>query len=333
MMENTFKALVIEQENEGLNLEVKEMEPSDLPDDDVLIKVKYSGINYKDGLAAHPDGKIVNQYPFIPGIDLAGEVVLSKDERYKKGDAVIVTSYELGVSHFGGYSEYASVPSEWIVPLPSGLTLRESMILGTAGFTAALSIQRLEENGLNPERGSVLVTGATGGVGSIAIALLKKKGYHVVASTGKLSEEAYLHQLGADEVIDREAVYNGTLKNLSKQKWAGAIDPVGGEPLASLLSQIKYRGSVAVSGLTAGVKVPTTVFPFILRGVSLLGIDSVYCPMEERKNVWERLSTDLKPNRLNDFIFKEVTLEALPELLPSILKSHHRGRILVNIGD
>lgn len=332
-MENTFKALVIEKENEGLNLEIKEIKTSFLPDDNVLIKVKYSGVNYKDGLAAHPDGKIVDQYPFIPGIDLAGEVVLSKDERFKKGDAVIVTSYELGVSHFGGYSEYASVPPEWIVPLPSGLSLRESMIMGTAGFTAALSIQRLEENGLKPEQGSVLVTGATGGVGSIAIALLKKKGYHVVASTGKSSEEAYLHQLGADEVIDREAVYNGTLKNLSKQKWAGAIDPVGGEPLASLLSQIKYRGSVAVSGLTAGVKVPTTVFPFILRGVSLLGIDSVYCPMEERQNVWERLAMDLKPDRLNEFIFKEVTLEALPELLPSILKGQHHGRILVNIGD
>ncbi|GIO24088.1 acryloyl-CoA reductase [Oceanobacillus sp. J11TS1] len=330
-MGNTFKALVIEQENENLNLNVKEMELSDLPDGEVLIKVKYSGINYKDGLAAHPNGNIVKEYPFIPGIDLAGEVVDSKDDRYQKGDQVIVTSYELGVSHFGGYSEYARVHADWVVPLPEGLSLKESMILGTAGFTAALSVQRLEANGLKPESGSVLVTGATGGVGSIAISLLKKRGYHVTASTGKSSEEAYLKQLGADEVVDRDEVYNGEVRKLDKQKWAGAVDAVGGEPLASLLSQIKYLGSVAVSGMAAGVNVPSTVFPFILRGVSLLGIDSVYCPMEERKHIWERLATDLKLDNLEELVFKEVVLEALPDILPSTLESNHLGRVLVNL--
>ncbi|WP_152656612.1 acryloyl-CoA reductase [Oceanobacillus sp. CFH 90083] len=330
-MADTFKALVVEKENENLHLNVEEIESSNLPDGDVLIKVKYSGINYKDGLAAHPNGNIVKDYPFIPGIDLAGEVVDSKDNRYQAGDSVIVTSYELGVSHFGGYSEYARVPAEWIVPLPEGLTLKESMILGTAGFTAALSVQRLEENGLKPENGAVLVTGATGGVGSIAISLLKKKGYQVVASTGKDSEKDYLKQLGAEEVIDRKEVYNGKLKKLNKQKWAAAIDAVGGEPLASLLAQIKYRGSVAVSGMVAGVELPTSVFPFILRGVSLLGIDSVYCPMEERKHIWERLAGDLKLDSLEDLVYKEAELKELPELLPAVFESNHLGRVLVNL--
>ncbi|GAA0315572.1 acryloyl-CoA reductase [Oceanobacillus oncorhynchi subsp. oncorhynchi] len=332
-MANTFKALVVEKENEKLNLNVKEIEPSDLLEGDVLVDVKYSGINYKDGLAAHPNGNIVKEYPFIPGIDLAGEVIDSKDERYKAGDKVIVTSYELGVSHFGGYSEYARVPAEWIVPLPKGLSLKESMILGTAGFTAALSVQRLEENGMKPENGPILVTGATGGVGSIAISLLKKKGYQVAASTGKTEEAAYLKQLGADEVIDRKEVYNGELKKMDKQKWAGAIDAAGGEPLAALLAQIQYRGSVAVSGMAAGVNVPSSVFPFILRGVSLLGIDSVYCPMAERKHIWERLASDLKLDNLEDMVYKEAGLEELTEMLPAVLESNHLGRVLVNLGD
>lgn len=330
-MADTFKALVTEKENENLNLNVKVMELSDLPEGEVLIKVKYSGINYKDGLAAHPDGNIVKEYPFIPGIDLAGEVIDSKDNRYRKGTEVIVTSYELGVSHFGGYSEYARVPAEWIVPLPEGLSLKESMILGTAGFTAALSVQRLEENGLKPEKSPVLVTGATGGVGSISIALLKKKGYQVTASTGKMDAEVYLNQIGADEVIDRKAIYNGTVKKLDKQNWAAAIDAAGGEPLASLLTQIKYQGSVALSGMAAGVNVPSSVFPFILRGVSLLGIDSVYCPMEERKHIWGRLATDLKLDHLEGLVYKEAGLEDLPELLPSVLESNHLGRVLVNM--
>ncbi|MBG9783452.1 NADPH:quinone oxidoreductase family protein [Shouchella lehensis] len=327
----TFKAFVVEKIDDQTELSIKELNETFLPKGDVLIKVKFSSINYKDGLATQADGKIVKEYPFIPGIDLAGEVAQSSDDRFKKGDQVIVTSYELGVSHFGGFSEYARVPADWIVPLPKGLSLKEAMIFGTAGFTAALSIKRLEENGLQPENGEILVTGATGGVGSMAVSMLKKKGYTVVASTGKADEHQYLSQLGANSIIGREDIYDGKLKALKQQKWAGAIDPVGGEPLASLLSQIKYRGSVAVSGLTAGGNVPTSVFPFILRGVSLIGIDSVYCPMNERVQIWNMLSSDLKPTNLNQMIAKEIKLDQLKETVSAILKGEIRGRVIIEM--
>lgn len=330
-MQEHFKALVLEEKDGDRQATIQEIKLDFLPDSAVLIKVHYSGINYKDGLASDANGKIVNQTPFIPGIDLAGVVVESADERYQAGDPVLATSYEIGVSHFGGYSEYARVPADWVVPLPKGLTLKESMILGTAGFTAALSIQRLEENGLAPENGDVLVTGATGGVGSLSVAMLANKQYDVVASTGKSLDHDYLKSLGAKKVIGREDVYDGRISTLGKQQWAAAIDPVGGEPLASVLSQIKYRGSVAVSGLTAGGKVPTSVFPFILRGVSLLGIDSVYCPMEERIRIWERLATDLKLTQLEQHVTEEITLEQLPEKLPTILTGQVRGRVLVRL--
>lgn len=325
-----FKALVVNKEEE-FTLEVNDLTLADLPAGDVLIKVAYSSINYKDSLAAIPNGNIVKSYPFVPGIDLAGVVVSSSDPRFKEGDEVIATSYEIGVSHFGGYSEYARIPAEWIVPLPKGLTLKEAMTIGTAGFTAALSVLRLEESGVSKEKGKVLVTGATGGVGSFAVSILSTLGYEVEASTGKESEHAYLKQLGATSVVSRDEVFNGEIRALGKQKWAAAVDSVGGEPLASLLSQIQYGGLVAASGLTAGTKLPTTVFPFILRGVNLLGIDSVYCPMDTRLKVWERLATDFKPTDLNAFIQQEVTLEQLPEVLPLLLKGQARGRILVKL--
>lgn len=325
-----FKALVVNKEEE-FTLEVNDLTLADLPAGDVLIKVAYSSINYKDSLAAIPNGNIVKSYPFVPGIDLAGVVVSSSDPRFKEGDEVIATSYEIGVSHFGGYSEYARIPAEWIVPLPKGLTLKEAMTIGTAGFTAALSVLRLEESGVSKEKGKVLVTGATGGVGSFAVSILSTLGYEVEASTGKESEHAYLKQLGATSVVSRDEVFNGEIRALGKQKWAAAVDSVGGEPLASLLSQIQYGGSVAASGLTAGTRLPTTVFPFILRGVNLLGIDSVYCPMDTRLKVWERLATDFKPTDLNAFIHQEVTLEQLPEVLPLLLKGQARGRILVKL--
>ncbi|MDE3838691.1 oxidoreductase [Bacillus methanolicus] len=330
-MTESFKALMVNKTEDDFSVGIKTISLNDLPDADVLIKVSYSGINYKDGLASIPNGKIVKSYPFVPGIDLAGVVVSSKDPRFKEGDEVIATSYEIGVSHFGGYSEYARIPGDWIVPLPKGLTLKEAMVFGTAGFTAALSIQRLEDNGLTPDKGKVLVTGATGGVGSLAVSMLANRGYDVVASTGKASEHDFLHKLGAKEILSREDVYSGKIRPLDKQLWAAAIDPVGGEQLASVLSKIQYGGSVAVSGLTGGSDVPTTVFPFILRGVNLLGIDSVYCPMDIRKELWNRLSSDLKPAALEDHIQKEITLEELPENLPTILKGQARGRIIVKL--
>lgn len=330
-MAETFKALIVDKKEDDFRVSIKELTLQDLPEADVLIKVAYSSINYKDGLAATPDGKIVRSYPFIPGIDLAGTVVSSSDSRFKEGDEVIATSYEIGVSHYGGYSEYARIPGDWIVPLPDGLTLKEAMVYGTAGLTAALSIQRLEDNGVTPDKGKVLVTGATGGVGSLAVSMLAKLGYEVVASTGKESEHEFLRKLGASEIISREDVHNGKIKALDKQLWAGAVDPVGGETLAAILSKITYGGSVAVSGLTGGGPVPTSVFPFILRGVNLLGIDSVYCPMEIRKKVWNRMAAELKPENLLQSIQKEITLEELPENLPILLKAQARGRILVKI--
>nr|WP_078430898.1 acryloyl-CoA reductase [Alkalihalobacterium alkalinitrilicum] len=269
-----FKALIVDKNEKDFSVQVKNITLNELPQGDFLIKVYYSAINYKDGLASIPNGKIVTTYPFIPGIDLAGVVVSSQDPRFREGDEIIATSYEIGVSHYGGYSEYACIPGDWIVPLPENLTLMESMILGTAGITAALSIQRLEDNGLSPEKGKVLVTGATGGGGSLAVSMLSKRGYEVVASTGKIYEYSFLHKLGAKEIISREDVFNGKIKPLDKQIWAAAVDPVGGETLASILSKIQYNGSVAVSGLTGGGSVPTTVFPFISRGINLLGIDS-----------------------------------------------------------
>lgn len=326
-----FKALIVNKQEEQFSVEVQNLSLTDLPEGEVLIRVHYSSVNYKDSLASIPNGNIVTRYPFVPGIDLAGTVVSSSDSRFQEGDEVIATSYEIGVSHFGGYSEYTRIPAKWIVPLPSGLTLKEAMVIGTAGLTAALSVQRLIENNVSPDKGKVLVTGATGGVGSFAVSILAKLGYEVEASTGKESEQDYLKKLGAINVISRDEVYDGKIRALGKQKWFAAVDPVGGEPLASLLSQIEYGGSVSASGLTAGTKLPTTVFPFILRGVNLLGIDSVYCPMEVRLKIWDRLASDFKPANLVELIQEEVTLEQLPEVLPTLLKGQARGRMIVNL--
>ncbi|MFC8559683.1 NADPH:quinone oxidoreductase family protein [Peribacillus frigoritolerans] len=326
-----FDALVVNKQDDQFTVNIQELSLDDLPQGEVLIRVHYSGVNYKDSLAAIPNGNIVSSYPIVPGIDMAGVVVSSEDSRFKEGDEVIATSYGIGVSQSGGYSQFARVPAEWVVPLPDGLTMKEAMIIGTAGFTAALSILRLEENNLTPEQGSVLVTGATGGVGSFAVSILSKLGYSVEASTGKESEHGYLKAIGASTIVSREDVYDGKLRALGKQKWSGAVDPVGGEPLASVLSQIKYGGAVAVSGLTAGTSLPATVFPFILRGVNLLGIDSVNCPMDTRLKVWHRLATDFKLEDLEQLVQQEITLKELPDVLPTLLKGEARGRTIVKL--
>ncbi|WP_189023587.1 acrylyl-CoA reductase family protein [Paenibacillus albidus] len=330
-MTETFQALVVEKAEASFSVTVKPLTFSDLPEGDVLIKVAYSSVNYKDGLASIPDGKILRSYPFIPGIDLAGEVVSSTDSRYREGQQVIASGYGIGVSHYGGYSEYARIPADWITPLPAGLTPREAMIYGTAGFTAALSIQELEAHGMTPDKGKVLVTGATGGVGGAAVAILGARGYHVVASTGKAAASEYLMSLGAAEVISREDVTGETNKPLDKQLWQAAVDSVGGNTLAAILSKIAYKGSVAASGLTAGTALTTTVLPFILRGVNLLGIDSVMCDLQTRHKVWNRMAGDLKPDSLDRLVDREVTLQDVSGALAAILKSDTQGRVLVRI--
>jgi acrylyl-CoA reductase (NADPH) len=331
MVPEQFRAFVVNKTEEAFTREVRELKLADLPAGDVTIRVHASSVNYKDGLASTPNGRIVRSYPFVPGIDLAGTVAESSDPRFREGDAVLVTGYDMGVAHFGGYSEYARVPADWVVPLPEGLSMQEAMAIGTAGFTAALSVQRLEQNGLRPERGPVLVTGATGGVGSHAVAMLAGLGYDVVASTGKAEEHGYLRELGAKEILSREELVDPSGKPLQKERWAAAVDPVGGKTLAYVLSTTRYGGSVAVSGLTGGSDLPTTVLPFILRGVNLLGIDSVNCPMDVRLGLWKRLATDLKPQGLTESIAEEITLDQLPDTLDAILKGQLRGRKIVTL--
>jgi putative YhdH/YhfP family quinone oxidoreductase len=328
----SFRALVAERESERgqVNLSIREMKESELPDGEVTIRVEYSSINYKDGLAVIPGGKVVKRYPIIPGIDLAGTVAASRDSRFREGDKVIVTGYELGVSHHGGYSEYARVPGDWVVPLPDGLSLKEAMALGTAGLTAALSIDRLQQLGLSPDKGPVLVTGATGGVGSLAVSMLARLGYEVEASTGNPEGEDALRRLGASRVLPRLDPMPDTVRPLDKQKWAGAVDPVGGPALGRILSSIRYGGAVAVSGMAGGTEWQASVFPFILRGVQLLGIDSAYCPHALRTQLWRRMAGEWKPLRLGE-LCRETTLAELPEVLSRFLAGRHWGRTVVRL--
>jgi putative YhdH/YhfP family quinone oxidoreductase len=330
-MSTAFRAFVVNKTEEGFTAGFKELTLADLPQGEILIKVAYSSVNYKDGLASIPEGRIVRTYPFVPGVDLAGIVAESSDSRFKTGDEVLATSYELGVSHYGGYSEYARVKADWVVPLPDGLTLKEAMALGTAGFTAALAIHQLEKNGLKPQNGPVLVTGASGGVGSIGINILSALGYTVAASTGKSSEHDYLKELGASEIISREETSAESNRPLEKERWAGSLDSVGGSTLAYLIRTTKYGGSIAAFGNTGGLNLNTTVFPFILRAINLLGIESVNCPMELRSNLWRRLASNYKPRHLLDRIGHEVPFEELPQALATILKGDTRGRTIIKI--
>jgi putative YhdH/YhfP family quinone oxidoreductase len=331
-MAATFRAFIVDKSESAFSAGLGELSLADLPAGEVLVKVAYSGVNYKDGLASIPDGKVVRAYPFVPGIDLAGVVEESSDARFKAGDEVIVTSYELGVSHYGGFSEYARVRADWVVAKPTGLTLQEAMALGTAGFTAALALHQLEKNGLKPDNGPVLVTGASGGAGSNALSMLHKRGYQVTASTGKASEHAYLRELGANEIIERAVTSAESNRPLEKELWAGSIDSVGGSTLAYLIRTTKYGGSIAAFGMTGGNNFSSSVFPFILRGVNLLGIDSVACPMELRREIWQHLASDYKPEHLLSHIGHEISFEELPAALAKILKGGARGHTVVKIG-
>lgn len=296
---------------------------------DVVIDVAYSSVNYKDALAGTATGKIVRKFPLVGGIDLAGTVRSSGDGRFREGQPVVVTGYDLGVAHDGGYAAVARVPADWVVPLPANLDLFEAMVIGTAGFTAGLSIVELEHNGLKPGGGPVIVTGATGGVGSLAVSFLSRLGYKVTALTGKDGEHAFLRSLGAAEVLSRAALQMGT-RPLEKATWAGAVDAVGGDVLAWLTRTMNYGGAIANSGLTAGTELHTTVLPFILRGVKLIGIDSVMCPMARRLEVWRRLATGMKPPQLRK-IATEIRLDDLPTAFDTLLKGRARGRFVVKV--
>ena len=317
-------------ENEGqVSARLVELGIDDLDPGEVLIRNSHSSVNYKDALAATGTGRIVRRFPIIGGIDVAGTVVTSSDTRFREGEAVLVTGYGMGVEHDGGYAEYARVPADWVVALPQGMSAADAMAIGTAGFTAALAIMRMEQNGLKPANGPVVVTGASGGVGSMAVDLLAGRGYEVTAISGKEDQHAYLRHLGAFQVLSRHTLEMGK-KPLEKTFWAGAVDPVGGETLAWLTRTMKQGGTIASCGLTAGVELHTTVMPFILRGVSLLGIDSVQCPMELRRRVWERLASGMRPRHLKEMT-RTIDFEQLPETFDALLKGTAKGRVVVKI--
>lgn len=326
----TSTALVANSSGEETALSVESLQLSDLGSGDVLIAVSWSSVNYKDGLASQKNGRVARISPLVLGVDLAGTVVEPGASGLPVGQSVVVHGYDLGVAHHGGYSQYARVPADWVVPLPSGLTERQAMTLGTAGFTAALSVLALEDHGLEPGSGPVLVTGATGGVGSAAVSMLATRGHHVTAVTGKADAHDWLRSLGATDVVERAAL-SDTSRPLQKEKWAGAVDCVGGSVLAHVLSALRYGGAVAASGNTAGTALSTTVFPFILRGVALLGIDSVLCPIDRRREVWNRVAADLRPAALDELAADEVGLDAVPEALSRVLAGEARGRTLVRI--
>jgi acrylyl-CoA reductase (NADPH) len=319
----------IDKADKGTTAALTQFDEADLMDGDVTVAVEWSTVNYKDGLAVTGKAPVVRRFPMIAGIDFAGTVAQSQHSAWKAGDKVICNGWGLGETHLGAYAEKARVKGDWLVRLPGGMSAREAMAIGTAGYTAMLSVLALEKHGLTPAHGSVVVTGAAGGVGSVAIALLSKLGYAVIASTGRLSESAYLRDLGALDVIDR-AELSGPAKPLAKERWAGGIDSVGSTTLANLLSMTKYGGAIAACGLAAGMDLPTSVAPFILRGISLFGIDSVMCPLELRKIAWSRLASDLDRRKLAE-ITHEIGLDEVIAAGSNVLAGQVRGRIVVKI--
>lgn len=325
-----MKALRVINEASGIGCVLADLEVPRPGAGEVLIRAAWSSVNYKDALAATGAGKIMKSLPLTGGIDVAGSVEASGDDRFRAGQAVLVTGYGLGVEVDGGYAEFVRVPADWVVPLPDGLTAFQAMALGTAGFTAALAVARMEENGLKPGNGPVLVTGATGGVGSLAVDMLAGLGHEVVALTGKPDQSDYLRSLGAARLLDRKSLEMGS-RPLEKAEWAGAVDSVGGGVLAWLTRTMQYRGVIAACGLAGGIDLNTTVMPFILRGVSLLGIDSVACPMPQRLEIWGRLAGDLRPRQLESGIARTVSLAELPGVFQGFLDGRVTGRTVVRI--
>jgi acrylyl-CoA reductase (NADPH) len=329
--QGTFKALLLEQHEGQVIASIQQLQLDALPPGEVLVEVAYSSLNYKDALAVTNTGKIVREFPIVPGIDLAGRVLESASPMYQTGDEVLVTGWGIGERYWGGYTQRQRVRAEWLVPVPQGLSLKQAMGIGTAGFTAMLGVMALEQNGLTPsDPHEVIVSGASGGVGSVAIAVLAQLGYNVVASTGRASSSEYLRTLGARSIIDRQELAGPSKRPLESERWAGAIDTVGGETLAAIIRSVATGGSVAACGLVGGVALNTTVFPFILRGVNLLGIDSVMCPHDRRRAAWGRLLRDLPLNRLDDTI-QVVPLAEVPALSAAMINGQTRGRIVIDL--
>ncbi|MGD8876097.1 MAG: YhdH/YhfP family quinone oxidoreductase [Gammaproteobacteria bacterium] len=327
-----FRACVVHERNGRVGAVIRDVAIDDLAQGDVVIEAHYSGVNYKDALAATGKGRIMQRLPMVAGIDVAGVVARSSNPRFSAGDPVVVTGCGLGERHDGGFAQFVRVPAEWVVPLPAGLSLFDAMALGTAGFTAALAIERMEQNGQHPGQGPVLVSGATGGVGSIAIDLLSGRGYTVAALTGKPGAAAYLERLGASRVLERHALVTSDRPLLSAE-WGGAVDNVGGAVLAWLLQTVGPWGNIATIGMAGGSELHTTVMPMILRGVSMLGITAANCPMEWRVRVWDRLATDLRPGHLSEIVSDVIRLEQLPRSFEALLGGNHTGRFVVALKD
>ena len=326
-----FKALVLEESDGKVASSIQEIGEDRLPEGDVTVAVEYSTLNYKDGMILNGLGRLVRNYPHVPGVDFAGKVIESSHPDWKPGDAAILTGWRVGEARWGGYAGKARVKGDWLVKLPKGLSAKQAMAIGTAGLTSMLCVMELEKHGIDPASGDVLVTGAAGGVGSVATAILAKLGYKVVASTGRVdSESDYLKTLGASEIIERSTIATPSGKPLESERWAGCIDAVGGSTLATILPQMKYRGCIAACGLAGGTKLETTVIPFLLRGVRLIGVDSVMCPIEIRREAWRRLASDLPLAGL-DAMTETATLEDLAGLSKQILEGRIRGRVVVEI--
>jgi acrylyl-CoA reductase (NADPH) len=328
-MSDTFQAIVISKTDQGQSVEFKELTDTDLMEGDVVVDIEHSTVNYKDGLALTGKAPIIRKYPLVPGVDFAGTVKSSSHDEFHKGDKVVLNGWNVGESHHGGFARRARVPGDWLVHLPEIFSTAEAMAIGTAGYTAMLAVLALEEQGVRSADGEILVTGAAGGVGSVAISLLSKLGFTVIASTGRLSEEPYLRSLGASAVIDRNE-FSTPVKPLAKMRWAGAVDSVGSITLANILSQTKYAGTVAACGLAQGSDLPSTVLPFILRGVKLIGIDSVHCPRPKRIEAWGRLARDLDKAKLAAMT-THVKLADVPRVASEIVSGRIRGRIVVDL--